>query len=627
MASCTTPQSPQSSSSPQFTLTVTENTSKSTSTTAWLDWTFAYVTHGYAIETSASHKYTLKIDGNTVRNASSVSLNGKYSFTIDSGSISVSKSTSARNVSFSIYVPWGVTWSGVYASTREASGTISIAAKTSYTVSFNANGGSGAPGSQTKWAGTTLTLSSTKPTRTGYTFSKWNTNSSGTGTSYSPGGSYTSNSSVTLYAIWIPNTYTVDYNLNGGSGAIANQTKTYNQTLILTSTTPSRVNYDFVKWNTKSDGTGIDYLPGASYTSNSAITLYAIWKLSCQKPTISNFTVIRCTDSSGTVIDEDNGTYAKIQFHWSCDQQSGSNNVTSITVNGDSVSASGTSGDVTIVKGPFSIDLSYNIQVIVIDTKTGGTGTTATKILPYKRYLIDFKSGGDGVSIGCPATQNEVFECAWEADFDDDVYVYGNLKTIGYIRGTHANEIVGDVLAFALACSSGVTPFITNASSTNIPNAQYQYSTGWVHKRTETQIDVYLKNYMNGILTTNTYVEGIWTGWQMTDPIVEQGTSGIWTYEKRASGIAKCWITTDQAFTGSATVAVSGLYYSGKSGIALPNGLFSSVPRVTVGGKLGSGIGWGFGWATRTDVNLYILGNHNSTAITVTYMSVEGKWN
>ena len=37
-----------------------------------------------------------------------------------------------------------------------------------YTISYNANGGSGAPASQTKTYGTTLTLSSTKPTRSGY---------------------------------------------------------------------------------------------------------------------------------------------------------------------------------------------------------------------------------------------------------------------------------------------------------------------------------------------------------------------------------------------------------------------------------------------------------------------------
>ena len=45
-----------------------------------------------------------------------------------------------------------------------------IPALESYTISYNANGGSGAPSSQKKYYGKTLTLSSTKPTRSGYTF-------------------------------------------------------------------------------------------------------------------------------------------------------------------------------------------------------------------------------------------------------------------------------------------------------------------------------------------------------------------------------------------------------------------------------------------------------------------------
>ena len=72
----------------------------------------------------------------------------------------------------------------------------------SYTVSYNANGGSGAPSSQTKYHNTTLTLSSTKPVRTGYTFQGWSTSSSASSASYKPGGSFTANANTTLYAVW-----------------------------------------------------------------------------------------------------------------------------------------------------------------------------------------------------------------------------------------------------------------------------------------------------------------------------------------------------------------------------------------------------------------------------------------
>lgn len=71
-----------------------------------------------------------------------------------------------------------------------------------HTVTYNANGGTGAPGNQTKNQGVTLTLSSTKPTRTGYTFKYWTASIGGT---YNPGGSYTHDQdggTVTMTAYW-----------------------------------------------------------------------------------------------------------------------------------------------------------------------------------------------------------------------------------------------------------------------------------------------------------------------------------------------------------------------------------------------------------------------------------------
>lgn len=80
--------------------------------------------------------------------------------------------------------------------------TLTIDPLASYTVSYNANGGSGAPSSQTKWYGEELTLSSTTPTRTGYTFQGWATTSNATSAAYAAGGKYTANSAATLYAVW-----------------------------------------------------------------------------------------------------------------------------------------------------------------------------------------------------------------------------------------------------------------------------------------------------------------------------------------------------------------------------------------------------------------------------------------
>ncbi|MBQ4562837.1 MAG: InlB B-repeat-containing protein, partial [Clostridia bacterium] len=71
-----------------------------------------------------------------------------------------------------------------------------------YDVNYNANGGSGAPLSQTKVYGSTLTLSNIIPVRTGYTFTGWNTKPDGSGILYSVGASYKDNADVILYAQW-----------------------------------------------------------------------------------------------------------------------------------------------------------------------------------------------------------------------------------------------------------------------------------------------------------------------------------------------------------------------------------------------------------------------------------------
>ena len=71
-----------------------------------------------------------------------------------------------------------------------------------YTISYNANGGTGAPASQVKTHGVTLTLSNVKPIRSGYSFIGWSTNSTASSASYTAGSSFTGNSNTTLYAVW-----------------------------------------------------------------------------------------------------------------------------------------------------------------------------------------------------------------------------------------------------------------------------------------------------------------------------------------------------------------------------------------------------------------------------------------
>lgn len=173
-----------------------------------------------------------------------------------------------------------------------------------YTITYNANGGSGAPDSQKKTSGDSISLSSVRPTRLhtvsfndnfgntsiknyNFEFQKWNTKADGSGNSYAAGASYPEDASVTLYAQWntvtaesLPqptregytfvgwftaatggskisektaitgdttyyahwtqNTFAVSYNANGGSGAPSNQAKKYGTALTLSTAKPTR---------------------------------------------------------------------------------------------------------------------------------------------------------------------------------------------------------------------------------------------------------------------------------------------------------------------------------------------------------------------------------------------------
>lgn len=151
-----------------------------------------------------------------------------------------------------------------------------------YTLTYDANGGSGAPSPDTKIDGQTIIVSYTLPTppantsitytvtldATGgtcdpdkvtitnvviYEFVDWNTEPDGSGTSYKFGDPYSYNSDMTLYAQY-------------------SSTTTCNSVTLPTSI---RSGYDFLGWSTNAEDTsGItgEYIPTGD------ITLYATWK-------------------------------------------------------------------------------------------------------------------------------------------------------------------------------------------------------------------------------------------------------------------------------------------------------------------------------------------------------------
>ena len=114
------------------------------------------------------------------------------------------------------------------------------------------------------------------PTRTGYTFKGWYTAASG-GTQVTSSTTVTSTSNHTLYAQWTPNTYTVNFNANGGSVGTASKTVTYDSTYGTLPTPAERTGYTFKGWFTAASG-GTQVTSSTKVTSTSNHTLHAQWE-------------------------------------------------------------------------------------------------------------------------------------------------------------------------------------------------------------------------------------------------------------------------------------------------------------------------------------------------------------
>ena len=545
--------------------------------------------------------------------------------------------TYTRGTSSKTATAWGkASGIDVIPKSVSVSKSVTIPAKPSYTVSYNANGGSGAPSSQKKWYGTTLKLSSTKPTRTGYTFLGWSTSSTATSATWSAGGSYTTNASDTLYAVWKANTYTVSYNANGGSGAPANQTKTYGINLTLSSTKPTRTNYKFMGWGTSASSTTVAYAAGATYTTNAAITLYAIWEIAYIPPKITELTADRC-DSSGTLQDE--GTYIKVGFKWELDSTY-SGGLSSITVGyklstatsytNTTVSASGMSGTVSKVigSGDASTESNYDVQVVVKDDK--GSNTISV-VVPQVTYIIDFLAGGDGVAFGKPA-ENEGFEVAMDATFNDKVSMYKNnlqiLTTIDPNTTPTANTYADSDMI--LDSSGNSICYLEAAHYTN-----GIISAGVVAKRVVNGENKYahIKSCVSPTGAASYVISDVsafLTALGIKDFIVESGSSGNWWWEKYNSGRMHMRGRCTQGCKGGSSWG-NIFYDSGEKGGWTYPVAFKSIKSATIQVERSKGEFWidqSTQGTTTTAPKCYVCtGTKNSTSVTC-YFHVDtwGTW-
>lgn len=143
-----------------------------------------------------------------------------------------------------------------------------------YDVTYNANGGSGAPSSQTKEYGRDLKLSSKEPKRTGYKFIGW---SDENGIIYYPEFIYKKNEPLELSAVWEANKYIITFDYLGGACETRQKEVTFDGTYGALPES-SKAGYIFDGWYTEESG-GVKVDPGDKVKIAVDTALYARWIL------------------------------------------------------------------------------------------------------------------------------------------------------------------------------------------------------------------------------------------------------------------------------------------------------------------------------------------------------------
>lgn len=321
-----------------------------------------------------------------------------------------------------------------------------------YTINYKLEGGKFNDSATTTSYNAYTSFALPEPTKEGYDFAGWYTQD------YTDAGSITENlfgnagetqtinADTTLYAKWTPNTYTITFDANGGSGEMDSQSFTYDAAQNLTANKFTRSGYTFAGWNTSSEGTGTSYANSASIKNltdepNGNITLYAQW---------AKAVIILTQDELNTYSSPNNNYRYTLPSGEYCVTEDLSIQYP-IVINGEVNLYSNTEHTISLANGYSSDASSSWLSMIVISTANdtltlgGGTGNLTidgTNNLPSTLNYLVMSSGTFNLSDKVTITNGNVNYGA--------VYIgggtftmtggsieYNNSKTEGYGAGIH----------------------------------------------------------------------------------------------------------------------------------------------------------------------------------------------
>ena len=181
----------------------------------------------------------------------------------------------------------------------------------SYMIRFDGNGSTGgSTGEQQMRFDSEAALNANGFTRTGYAFAGWKLENKSTGTPYADRQKVTNladtdGTTLTMYAQWTPNRYTIAYDANGGTGSMANQTMTYDVADKLHANSFTRQGYTWNGWRRDDKASGTRYAHRQevkNLLTSGTTTMYAQWKA-------ISYTVTTIDGVTGETIDTQTVSY------------------------------------------------------------------------------------------------------------------------------------------------------------------------------------------------------------------------------------------------------------------------------------------------------------------------------
>lgn len=302
--------------------------------------------------------------------------------------------------------------------------------------------------------------------------------------SYAPG---TSSGSVSI-SVPALQSWTLQFDSNGGTGTVANKTKFYNTALTLPASGFTKVGYRQIGWSTNSSATTAEYAMGGTYPAASAGgTLYAVWEAVLLPPSITEFVAsrylngqeddegtschINLTYTGATIAEVPQGITCYIYVYDADSERPLSPQHTHI------LNSAGGSYSATI-SGTYDVNTNWAVDCFVLVQDDDTIYAVKSDTLPTAKFPIDVLADGSAVGIMMPAQEGtdvslplntrvggvpvaELFSSIFETAYEIPVSVAnGTFTSNGCVA-----MLIGNILRLYISCNANSA--ITAGNITN----------------------------------------------------------------------------------------------------------------------------------------------------------------